>query len=220
MPTPRPRHPEPKPRSLSGAAALLCSLLLAPLLGGCADDSTSEFAFDEIMLHQECLADVSPMRPKFNTAWISPESVSIFLQSDARLPGAGDAVALQIYQPDYVRAHLGEEITLGDPRELRDGDHQFDTPPVARAVVLFERSCPRVPETFGITGKVVFEQLGAQLDGAIVGELRDAQVISLRQQDTVADGVSGSWDVTIKPRRPHQFFPPLVDQRFPEGPKP
>lgn len=184
---------------------------------GCIADSEAEFVINDISLHADCLTGASPLQSSLNTAWVDRDAMQLYFQTDSRSPTAGDTINIQVYQPEWVRAHLGEPITLADPRELLDGAHRFADPPVVRGAAIFAQSCPRVSESFGLTGTIVFERLGNKNGEVIAGELINGQLISLREDATVARDVSGQWKFSINPRRPFQAYPPAQDVRFPQG---
>lgn len=190
-------------RGLPGALMLGVALLLS----ACVPPSDAEFTLSGIAEHQQCLENASPIRPSVSYARIDADGVGLFFQTDGRQASAGDSVYLQVYQPERVRANLGEPFELADPRELEDGDHHFDTPPVVRGVAYFAQSCPDVSESFGLTGTVIFEKLGDKRGEHITGVLQDAQIISLRDDTVVATDFSGDWDFEIDPTRPYQYFP-------------
>lgn len=207
--------PAPR-RARRGAGLRALGLVSAILLSGCVVPSDSEFTIAGIAQHQECMANASPVRPVANIARIQADGIGLFFQTDARRPSAGDSIYLQVYQPEHVRERLGEPIELADPRELKDGDHTFDTPPVMRGAAFFAQSCPDLSESFGLLGTVIFEELGEKNGEQIRGELRDAQIISLRDNTVVATDLNGQWDFTVNLNRPGQYFP-NYPQGYPDG---
>lgn len=209
-----------RPSRRRALAPYLASLAALALLAGCLPDSQAEFVIRDISRHEDCLAQASPLQSSLNTVWVDQDALEIFFQTDSRAPGAGDTISLQIYQPEWVRAHLGEPIILADPLDLLDGAHRFDQPPRVRGAAIFAQSCPDISESFGLTGTVVFERLGEKNGETVSGKLLSGQLLSLRDAAIVAQDVSGEWEFSINPRRPFQPYPAPHDTRFPQGPLP
>lgn len=183
------------------------ALLGVTMLGACVAPNDAEFTISGIEEHQKCLENASPLQSSSSFARVEPKGVGLFFQTDPRRASAGDSIYLHVYQPERVRAQLGEPFELADPRELRDGDHTFDTPPVVRGVALFADSCPDIPESFGVLGTVIFKELGETNDTHVIGELTGGQIISLRDKKIVARELSGEWDFKVNLKRPGQYFP-------------
>lgn len=182
-------------------------LLGAVLAAGCVSPGDAEFTLADIAQHLTCLENASPLQASSSFARVAPDSVGLFFQTDSRQASGGDAIYLHVYEPEQIRAHPGEPFALADPRELQDGDHTFDSPPVVRGAAYFADSCPDAPESFGIIGTVIFNEFGTQRGDRMRGELRDAQIISLRDDAQVVGQLSGTWDFTVNQNRPRQYFP-------------
>ena len=183
------------------------SVVSATMVSGCVAQDDAEFGLSGVAPQYKCLESASPIEPASSFARLELDRTGLFFQTDGRQASAGDAIYLQIYEVAHVRAHLGEPFELADPRELEGGEHTFDTPPVARGMAYFAKSCPEIPESFGVIGTVIFHEFGDKKGAQMRGELRDAQVISLRDNTVVADALWGEWDFSINLNRPRQYFP-------------
>jgi|GEM_PF-3301997 len=182
-------------------------LIGAALAGGCVSPSDAQFTLASIAQHQDCLENASPLQASSSFARVAPGGVGLFFQTDSRQASAGDAIYLHVYQTEQIRAHPGQSFALADPRELQGGEHTFDAPPVVRGAAYFADSCPEVPESFGVIGTVIFSEFGTEKGDRMRGELRDAQIISLRDDSVVVGELSGTWDFTVNLNRPRQYFP-------------
>ncbi len=198
----------------------LFTLVLATLaigVGACANDDTGHFTVSGVQRYQQCISKASPIEPQLFAARARINSIGLFFQTDYRLPSLSDLVYFEVYQPDYVRQHLGEPIALSNPLELIQGDERFATPPVVRGQISFDHTCPQIRESFGLVGTVVFDQIGDQ-DGDIVqGSLVDAKIVSVRDNGVVAEHVDGTWQFTVS--KPPRYFSNDRD-KYPYGPVP
>jgi hypothetical protein len=202
---------------------LLTVLLLAGawcLLGGCTPEDEAEFVLSGFERHEDCLERASPIEPQKFSLRERVGTVGVFMQTDFRLPSVSDTVYVEVYQPEVVSEQLGQPIELGDPMELVEGDERFDELPVARASLFVAETCPEILETFALRGAVVFDELDTDKGGLISGSL-DAEALSVRSGEVVIDEVTGSWQFTVRVRRPYRHYPDEpADTDVPRGPEP
>lgn len=194
--------------------AVICAIT------SCTPEDEAEFVLSGLQQHADCLALASPIEPQKFSLRERVGTVGLFMQTDYRLPSTSDTVYVEVYQPEVVLGQLGQPIELGDPMELVAGDERFDELPVARASLFVAETCPEINETFALRGTIVFDELETNKGGLVSGNL-DGEALSVRTGEVVVEEVTGSWQFSVRVRRPYRHFPdePSVTD-VPRGPVP
>jgi hypothetical protein len=191
-------------RPLAYRSPSLTTVMLAAMwiltAAACAPDDYgyARFTVDEVTDYEACMSEAFPLEASFFAARNRANSLGLFLQTRGGHNANHDLVYLEIHQPAYVRARLGEPVPLSSPT---------DVDPVVVARLLLLDSCPDLLESLFVTGTVVFEALSPNGDRRIEGHFSGAQLVSSRTSEVIAS-IEGSWAYDVLRGPPHEeFFP-------------
>lgn len=179
------------------APAFILFIAAVAATAACAPEGSGHFEAAGVLAHPACFEKVFPLEAEFRTAARRPDSVGIFLQSGDGVFADVDLLYMEVYQPQYVRAHIGEAIPLGLPTEFE---------PVVLAELSVGQSCPDLLESFYVTGAVIFDEFDYSAGGVITGQLLDGAVWKTRSGEKVIESITGQWNFVVREGRPWEAF--------------